>query len=313
MEIEALIKKISEDKTRLANDIDAQNGLERLKAVAKEYRGEYELVWSHDTLENIKNEPPQEAYNTGLKELDNLTGGLGLQQMIGLGAQSGHGKTAFGLWLLDKYKELNPVFIALEQSPKELVRQRMKNGQFIPNFLHSKKHDAIVDPDWVEERLIEGIAKYNTKLVMIDHMGYLEAGKDYRREDNHLRIEKKLQAIKHLAMKWNVLIVILIQLDQMEEHEPPQLRNLKGSSAIRQECDKIILLWRNNAKVGKTRSYDNKVLISLQKNRQTGINGNVGSEFNFETGDYFITPDTMEWCMNLEERSKEEVNADNAF
>lgn len=313
MEIDELIKKISQDKQRLANDIDAQSGLERLKAVAKEYRGEYELIWSHDTLEEIKNEPPQEAHNTGLKELDDLTGGLGLQQMIGLGAQSGHGKTAFGLWLLEKYKNLNPVFIALEQSPKELVRQRLKNGQFVPNFLHSKKHDAMVDPDWVEERLVEGIAKYNTKLVMIDHMGYLEVGKDYRREDNHLRIEKKLQAIKHLAMKWNVIIVILIQLDQMEEHEPPQIRNLKGSSAIRQECDKIIFLWRNNAKVGKTRSYDNKVLISLQKNRQTGINGNVGSEFIFQTGDYQITPDTMEWCENLEEKSKEEINANDAF
>lgn len=313
MEIEALIKKIAQDKKRLENDIDAQNGLERLKAVAKEYSGEYELIWSHDTLEEIRNEPQVPSYNTGLKELDDLTGGFSEQQMIGIGAQSSHGKTAFGLWLLEKHKELNPVFVALEQSPRELIKQREKNGQFVPNFLHSKKHDAMVDPDWVEERIVEGIAKYDTKLVMIDHMGYLEAGKDYRREDNHLRIEKKLQAIKHLAIKWNVIVVILIQLDQMEEHEPPQIRNLKGSSAIRQECDKIIFLWRNNAKAGKTRSYDNKVLISLQKNRQTGINGNVGSEFIFETGDYRITDQTMEWCNNLEEKSKEEVSADNAF
>ena len=75
-------------------------------------------------------------------------------------------------------------------------------------------------------------------------MGYLEVGKEYRREGEHLRIEKKLQALKHLAIKWNVVIVILIQLQQMEEEQAPQLRDLKGSSSIRQECDKILFLWK---------------------------------------------------------------------
>jgi replicative DNA helicase len=313
MNIEDLITRIKKDQSEIKDSLNSDEGMARLKQVAAEYSGEYKLIWSHDTLEEIKNRPQKVSHNTGLKELDDLTGGLREQQMVGIGAQSGHGKTAFGLWILKQYEKLNPVLLPLEQSSEELIEQRLSNNQFIPNYLAPKRHSAHVTPDWIEERIVEGIAKHNTKLIMLDHMGYIEAGDNYRRENEHLRIEKKLQDLKHLAIKWNVIIVILIQLQQMEEQETPQLRDLKGSSAIRQECDKILFLWRNNAKKGKARAYDNKVLVSLQKNRQTGLNGNVGTQFNFNTGDYEINEETQEWAENLESKAKEEITADDAF
>ena len=221
--------------------------------------------------------------------------------------------TAFGLWVLKQYEALNPVLLPLEQSSEELIEQRHENGQFIPNYLSPKKHSAHVTPDWIEQRIVEAIAKYNSKMIMLDHMGYIEVGEDYRRESEPLRIEKKLQALKHLAIKWNVVIVILIQLAQMEEEQAPQLRDLKGSSAIRQELDQVILLWRNNTKAGKARVYDNKVLISMQKNRFTGINANAGAEFEFTSGKYNFSADTTEWAQNLEKKAKENINADNPY
>lgn len=313
MNLEELIAKIQNDKKTIKESIVSDEGLERLKSVAKEYAGEYQLVWSHETLEEIKNRPKRSTHKTGVEQLDAITGGFRPQQMIGVGAQSGHGKTAFGLWLLKQYEALNPVLLPLEQSSEELIEQRMENGQFIPTYLSPKKHSAHVDPDWIEERIVEAIAKYNSQMVMIDHMGYIEVGEDYRREGEHLRIEKKLQALKHLAIKWNVVIVILIQLQQMEEEQTPQLRDLKGSSAIRQECDQILFLWRNNVKAGKARAYDNKVLVSVQKNRFTGKNGNAGAEFDFKSGDYQFTPEAKEWCENLETKARKEVTADDAF
>lgn len=313
MTTEELIKKIQAEKASLKNSIVSDAGMARLQAVAKEYSGEYQLVWSHDTLEEIKNKPLRATHKTGIEELDSITGGFRPQQMIGIGAQSGHGKTAFGLWLLKQYEALNPVLLPLEQSSEELIEQRYENGQFVPRYLSPKKHSAHVDPDWIEQRIVEAIAKYNSQLIMLDHMGYIEVGDDYRREGEHIRIEKKLQAIKYLAIKWNVVIVILIQLQQMEEEQTPQLRDLKGSSAIRQECDQILFLWRNNSKAGKARAYDSKVLVSVQKNRFTGLNGNAGANFDFKTGEYEFTEETAEWAKNLEEKAKEAVKADNAF
>lgn len=313
MKIDELIKKIENDKSNLKEDILSDEGMERLKAVAKEYSGEYKLVWSHDTLEEIKKRPKRESHKSGVEEFDRITGGFRPQQMIGIGAQSGHGKTAFGLWILNQYKKLNPVLIPLEQSSEELIEQRYENGQFVPNYLSPKKHSAHVNPDWIEQRIVEAIAKYNSKMVMLDHMGYIEVGEDYRRESEPLRIEKKLQAIKHLAIKWNVVIVILIQLSQMEEEQAPQLRDLKGSSAIRQELDQVLLIWRNNTKAGNARAYDNKVLLSMQKNRFTGINTNAGAEFDYKTGDYIFSDAAKEWSKNLEQKAKENVKENDAF
>lgn len=313
MNIDDLIKKIEADKKNIKDSIVSDEGLERLKAVAREYSGEYQLVWSTDTQEEIKNRPKRESHKSGVESLDKITGGFRPQQMIGVGAQSGHGKTAFGLWLLKQYEALNPVLLPLEQSSEELIEQRMENGQFVPKYLSPKKHSAHVDPDWIEQRIVEAIAKYNSKMVMLDHMGYIEVGDEYRREGEHLRIEKKLQAIKHLAIKWNVVIVILIQLQQMEEERAPQLRDLKGSSAIRQELDQAILLWRNNTVQGKARVYDNKVLVSVQKNRFTGLNGNAGASFDFSSGEYQFTPETAEWCQNLEKKAREASKEDDPF
>ncbi len=313
MKIEDLIKKIETDQSSLKESLVSDEGMERLKKVASEYAGEYRLVWSDETVKEIENKPARATHMSGNKDLDELTGGLRPQQMIGIGAQSGHGKTAFGLWVLKQYEHLNPVLLPLEQSSEELIEQRMENGQFVPKYLSPKKHTAFVDPEWIEQRIVESIAKHNSEMIVIDHMGYIEAGKDYRREDNALRIEKKLQAIKHLAIKWDVIVVILIQLSQMEEEQAPQLRNLKGSSAIRQECDKIIFLWRNNAKAGKAHTYDNKTLISMQKNRFTGLNASAGALFNFQTGEYLFTEDTKAWVENLEIKAKEEITADDNF
>lgn len=113
MTVEELIKKIEHDKNTIKESIVSDEGLERLKRVASEYAGEYQLVWSHDTLEEIKLRPKRSSHLSSSKELNDLTGGFRPQQVIGIGAQSGHGKTAFGLWLLKEYGKLNPVLLPL--------------------------------------------------------------------------------------------------------------------------------------------------------------------------------------------------------
>ncbi len=66
MNIDQLIVKIQEDKENLKNSVVSDEGMARLKAVAKEYSGEYQLVWSKDTLEEIKTRPKKETHKTGV-------------------------------------------------------------------------------------------------------------------------------------------------------------------------------------------------------------------------------------------------------
>lgn len=313
MNLEELIAKIEAESGDLEQDMNVDAGMERLKNVAKEYNGEYKLVWSDETLEDLKSRPQRESHMTGQKEYDEMTGGLREQQMIGIGAHSGHGKTAHGLWVLKQYEALNPVLIPLEQSSEELIEQRYTNGQFVPRYLSPKKHSSRVQADWIEQRIVEAIAKYNSHMVVIDHMGYIDAGTRYERSGEHIQIEKKLQDIKHLAIKWNVIVVILIQLNQLDESIPPALKDLKGSSAIRQECDKVLFLWRKNALQGKVRVYEDDVLVSMQKNRFTGKNANLGMHFDFQSGEYQVTHQSKSWVEQMEETAQAEVNADKMF
>lgn len=306
-EIENLIQKIKSEQERASEEIHSNEGLLRLQEVASAYQGEYRLVSSEEITKEIAERPVKKMHMTGVSIIDDIVGGLREQMVVGLAAHSGHGKTAMGLFLTEKYKALNPVFIALEQSAEELIEQRTANGQFVPHFYTNKTYAARVRPDWIEQRVIEGIAKFDSRLIVLDHLGYVDPEQRHDRDPEHLRIERKMQSLKNIAKRWDVIIIVLVHISQLDESTPPNLLNLKGSSAIKQECDKVILLWRKNRMYRKIRMYDNETLFSLQKNRWSGKNGSVGLLYQPETGHYV---EWNGWVEDMEKMAKEAQSED---
>jgi len=116
------------------------------------------------------------------------------------------------MWLMSLFKELNPVYIPLEQRAEEVISQREERNYEVPHFLAPIRSDAFVLPEWIEERVVEGIAKYNTGMVVIDHLGYIDTnGLDgkWKRENLPYRIGQVMKQIHHMAGKWNVLVILL--------------------------------------------------------------------------------------------------------
>ncbi len=242
-----------------------------------------------------------------------LIGGFKEQQLITIGGDTGHGKTAMGLFLVEKLEALNPVVIPLEQSNEELISQRISNGYSVPKFLSPRAIADRVTVEWIEERVVEGIAKYNTKLVLIDHLGYINdfgKGGEFRGENTAYRIGQVMKGLKNIAKKWNVVVILLVHISQHDEGKPPSREDIKNSSDIAQESDMVILLWRKNALKKKVRVYQNKTLLSIQKNRRTGRNGNIGLEFDSVTGKF--TEDD-EWVKAMVSSAEKEVEADDLF
>jgi replicative DNA helicase len=313
MEIDALIKKIAEEKAKAETELLSSDGLLRLQEVAAKYEGEYKLIWSKDLLQAIQNRPTKPVHGTNLPDLDAIIGGFREQQLITISAHSKHGKTSFGVFLLENMTDLNPVMIPLEQSNEEIVEQRFENGYSIPNFLSPSKLAPRVDVDWIEQRIIEGIAKHNTKLVLIDHLGYIDnhgPGGKFHRENLAYRLGEVMRSLKNIAKRWNVVIVLLCHISQSDESKPPTLEDIKNSSDILQESDMVIMLWRKNTQKKKVRVYENKTLVSVMANRRTGKNGNVGLVFNTTTGRY--DPDN-DWVRQMEEMAQAAVQADDTF
>lgn len=279
MEIQEIIDAIASEKQKAETQLHSNEGLLRLQEVAAAYQGEYKLIWSDQLIEDIKNRPKKVAFSTGIPEFDALLGGFKEQQLITVSASTKHGKTTMGLFLTSRMEALNPVVIPLEQSNEELVEQRLENNYSVPRFLSPASLATKVDTDWIEQRIIEGIAKYNTKFVLIDHLGYIvNYGPDgkYKRENLAYRIGEVMRDLKNIAKRWNVVIVLLAHLSQKDEGKPPTLEDLKNSSDISQESDVIIMLWRKNTQKNKVRIYENKTMLSVLANRRTGRNGNVG-------------------------------------
>ena len=119
-----------------------------------------------------------------------------------------------------------------------------------------------------------------------------------------------MKQLKIIAKKWNVVIVLLVQIAQHNEQMPPTLQDIKNSSDIIQESDMVIMIWRKNALHNKIKIYENKTLISIQANRRSGKNGNVGMIFDSETGRYY---EENSWVEAMEEEAKREFDTSSNF
>lgn len=308
-DIEKIIARVQSDKKEIGKTLVSNEGLLKLQEIMGSYEGEDKLYTSEEIAENLKNKPAPEGYKTGTV-LDDLTGGFRKQQVVTMFAHTKHGKTEMALWLMSLWKELNPVYIPLEQKAEEIISQRLERGYTIPHFLAPIRSDAFVLTEWIEERIVEGIAKYNAEMLVIDHLGYIDTnGKDgvWKRENLPFRIGQVMKQLHHLAGKWNVLIILLSHISEGDEGKPPQLQDLANSSDIKKESDTVISIWRKNKLVKKVRIYEDKTMLSVLANRRFGKNGNVGLLFDTKTGTY---SEDNKWVQDMEDSARIEGSDD---
>lgn len=313
MKTSELVEKVLKERNRLKEHVENAEGLVRLQEVMREYDGEDKLYSSEEIAEDLKDKPKVEGFKTGVVALDNLTGGFRQKQVITMFAHSGHGKTEVSTWIMSKLADLEPVLLPLEQNAEELISQRIERGYSIPHFLAPRHHDAFVGTDWIEERVVEGIAKYNSKMVVIDHLGYIDTnGKDgiHKRENLAYRIGQTMKELNHIADKWNVILLLLVHVSQGDEAKPPQLEDIGNSSDIKKESDTVIAIWRKNTMKKKVRVYENKVMLSVLKNRRFGKNGNVGLTFDDTTGNYY---EDSSWVDSMVAMAEQAVEQDELF
>lgn len=308
-----LIRRIQSEKDVLQKELYDAEGLVRLQEVMAAYEGEYKLYSSEEIVAELKEKPPPTGFKTGIEALDTLTGGFRLKQVVSMFAHTKHGKTEIAIWLMSLFPELHPVLIPLEQNAEELLSQRMEKGYTIPHFLAPKRNDPFVLTEWIEERVVEGIAKYNSKMVVIDHLGYIDnngKGGKHKRENLAYRLGQAMKEIHHIANKWNVLVILLVHISEGDEGKPPQLQDIGNSSDIKKESDTVISIWRKNSLKNKIRIHDNKTMLAVLANRRFGRNGNVGLIFDVETGKY---REDNSWVESMVRSAQQAVDADDAF
>lgn len=303
--IQALIERLEKEQRQLEEKIYDSEGLLRIQETMSQYDGEDRLISWKEIEEELERNPKPEGYKTGIEKLDSLTGGFRRKQLITIFAHTKHGKTETAIWLASLFPELNPVMIPLEQSAEELISQRKERQYQIPNLISPRRHDAFVSTDWIEERIVEGIAKYNTGMVVIDHLGYIDTLGKHAKENLAFRIGQIMKQLHFFAEKWNVVILLLSHISEGDEAKPPALIDLANSSDIKKESDTVIAIWRKNTLKNKIRLYEDKSMLSVLANRRFGRNGNVGLTFDVDRGIFFEDNEWVERMVNRAELDNE--------
>lgn len=290
MKIEKFLVALENEIKQTQKDLEQVESLERLKKISESYSGEDKVVSFEEIARSIRSQKDELKIMSGWKGLDDILKGFRLQQVVVVTALTKSGKTSWLMDLTTRIKEQNPTWFPFEESAEELIRKFIERGEPVPHGYTPQmiKGDSI---EWIETKVIEAIAKYNSKVFFIDQLDFIVP----MGGDNHsLRVGQAMRQLKAIAKRWNVLIFLICHLVKTKMDTQPTLEDLKGSSSIGQEADTVIILWREMKREGAEVKITNNVNVSVQANRRTGTTGNV--KMVYENGKFI----EREWKDDLD-------------
>lgn len=253
----------------------------------KTYEGEDKVVHIQDALKTME-EAGQSVLRvkTGLMKFDGFLSGLQEEQLIIFSAPTGHGKTTFFKTLTKKFFEQghHSIWFSFEVGMREFCESFPGMPSFyIPSIVEGGSLK------WLEDRIIEGQAKFGTKIVFIDHLHYLIDMKTLSITKNQsIAIGMLLRELKNIARRNKVLIFLVAHLRKIDiESEMPNINDLRDSSFVGQEADAVVLMWRipkpqtkEEKKAQMPTELTNEAIMNIVKNRKTGKLGHFRVEYD---------------------------------
>ncbi len=233
-------------------------------------------------------QPIDLGISTGWKKLDGILGGMRLGEVTVLSADTGSGKSTFcinlfknladqdkGIWI-NSY-EMSPEMVNRKLA-SIILKTKMKNRAFKPEeratyLKYLKDHKCFlnikntkVDIDILRKQFEMASLVYDVKYILIDHLDYVHAnGKKKTSLEN---IDEAVREIHALAMEFQVGVVLVVHPKQVMDGKEISMSDLKGSSAIKQYADNILVVTRmDRLDVNDTL----RVKVRVFKNRLQGI------------------------------------------
>lgn len=211
----------------------------------------------------------------GIDEFDNEYNGFHLGELVVIGGRTGMGKTTFAMNLALQLQKRYPVcYFSLA---KDNIKNNILYAKFI-SILSDIEYSSIINGDLfdgsplivsahaefssldisfpkidkmeyyeLENTLKTYIDAYNSKIIIIDDL------QSFINEIGNNRIETTdvfCNNLKNIALKFNVLIILLSQLSQEVDircgDKKPQIIDLKDTNHLEEYADKVLLLYRPN-------------------------------------------------------------------
>lgn len=281
LDIKKIISNLEKEIKQISDKKSEAEMMNRLKEAAEVYQGEDRVITSEELVKEIKQRPDELKIMSGIKDLDDILSGFRPNQLVVVAAPTKNGKTAFCMFMTAKMKEHSPLWFPFEEGADELAIKFLERGEEVPHFC-LPLNNIPANLTWIEQKIIESIVKYNTKIVFIDHLHFIVP---FAGERQDLMIGKTMRELKAIAKRWGITIVLISHLKKTKMDRSPDLEDLRDSSFIAQEADTVILLWRQTIRERNEVKTTGNVMVSVQANRRTGKTGNV--KLVYKDGQYY--------------------------
>lgn len=236
--------------------------------ILENYQGADRVVKIEEALEQIKNMPERVRIDCKIPAVNKHLDGFRCGELVVVSGPTGHGKSS----LLQSFtydfneKDISCLWFSYEVGVRDLVKRFTVD---MPSFTLPLK-TVESNFKWMQLRIWESIAKFETKVVFIDHLHYLLDMSYLAKVNTSLAIGMLMRDLKKLAVETDTLIFLVSHLSKTRLEEEPDLDDIRDSSFIGQESDIVLVIYRekSNGEYGKS-------WVKVAKNRRNGTIGSV--------------------------------------
>lgn len=224
---------------------------------------------------------------TGVKTLDEiLLGGIQEGDVVVVSGATGQGKTFVSQSITREMavNQIPTLWFSYEVRIDELWR-KFENMGVDPSFIsYSPLKMVTGNIKWVEKKIMESKEKFGTKVVFLDHLGFLAKGlndpNDKSLGSNYsLYLASLCRDIKRIAINSGVAIFLLVHRTKDKE-KVDDTSDIAHSAGIAQEADTVMMIRREKTnKINEGSDiYTKFSSLSVVKNRKTGISKKIWME-----------------------------------
>jgi replicative DNA helicase len=237
------------------------------------------------------------GFTTGVRSLDDMTGGIRPGELWAVGALPGRGKTALGVQMsVANAKAGIPVmFVSIEMSAIELSKRLLAaNSNFSAALIRNPRY--IADDRWPElgedstkvgklpifvddrgslkiDQMLESasllIRRHQVALIVVDYLQIVEApGRDIKDQ-----VSYTAKALRAFAKSENVAVVQLSQLSRPKGKDinaRPTMIDLKESGAIEETSHVVLLPYMPLDDAGKFVQDQQELIVGKSRNGSVG-------------------------------------------
>ncbi len=200
--------------------------------------------WQEYLLEKFVKGDRGQTFKSGFEVFDKELGGIQTGEVVVISGYTKQGKTLFAESWLESIRRINPeartMILSFEVQADKLLAKYVNRGEaeiYLPSELKT------MDFEWLKERCMESIVKYDCNILLIDHLHFMV---DMNTKQNmSLNIGAFMRRLKKdIAIDLDMAIILIAHQSGAKDGQQASINTIRDSSFVAQESDSIIVVSR---------------------------------------------------------------------